>query len=371
MTISQKRSLQKAAALSLCGGLVICCFLSVPRIAAAIPASFVDFFNMSAPEEPLHAMGAESTLLWEESTVSRPEEESEEARQEDNLWEPESSESPEVSDPLPPEEAITVLADSFCWYEPGETPTLDLINGTSFRVDPAEYLQKRFPIPTPTNTSQQPLVLIMHTHGTESYLPNGVEYYLPDEDFRSENPEETVIAVGEVISRRLELLGISVIHDTTMHDAENFNYAYVYSAATVQRYLEEYPSIRYVLDIHRDSIFAPDGTCEKTLTYIDGKPTAQVMPVVGTNQNGSAHPDWKTNLTVATHLADLLGRFYPTLSRPINLRADGFNQWLSPGALIIEVGSCGNTLEEAKRAGELFATTFAVLLKENHENTIS
>ena len=178
-----------------------------------------------------------------------------------------------------------------------------------------------------------------------------------------------------VISRgALEVLeagGISVIHDTTMHDAENFNYAYVHSAATVQKYLEKYPSIRYVLDIHRDSIFNPDGSCEKTLTYIDGKPTAQIMPVVGTNQNGSAHPNWKTNLTVAAHLEDLLGRFYPTLSRPINLRADGFNQWLSDGALIIEVGSCGNTLEEAKRAGELFATTFAVLLKENHVNTIS
>lgn len=370
MTLSQKHSLKKMSVLSLCGGLVICCFLSVPRIAAAIPASFVGYFNLSIPEEPLHAMGVESSTVLEDEE-SFYTEESEESFFPDKLPESESSQETTPPDQSRPEGALTVLSDNFCWYEPGDTPTLNLINGTSFRVDPLQFLQNSYPIATPANTAEHPLVLILHTHGTESYLPNGVDYYLPDEDFRSDNPQETVIAVGEVIAERLTLLGISVIHDTTMHDAENFNYAYVHSAATVQKYLEKYPSIRYVLDIHRDSIFNPDGSCEKTLTYIDGKPTAQIMPVVGTNQNGSAHPNWKTNLTVAAHLEDLLGRFYPTLSRPINLRADGFNQWLSDGALIIEVGSCGNTLEEAKRAGELFATTFAVLLKENHINTIS
>ncbi len=369
MTLSQKRSLQKAAIISLCAVLVVCCFLSIPRIAAAIPASFAGYFTMSMPQGPLHALEAEpSRSPWEDSFPEGAPEES--LPREESAEQEESEESKPPAAPRP-DNAISVIADNFCWYETGETPTLDMINGTSFRVDPKDYLQKDYPIATPRDTSSQPLVLIIHTHGTESYLPDGVDYYLPDEDFRSESPRETVIAVGEVIAQRLRDLGVSVIHDTTMHDLDNFNYAYVNSAAAVEKYLKEYPSIRYVLDIHRDSIFSPDGTCEKTLTYIDGQPTAQIMPVVGTNQNGSSHPYWHTNLTVASHLADLLGRFYPTLSRPINLRADGFNQWLSSGALIVEIGSCGNTLEEAKRAGEYFATTFAVLLKENQQNTTS
>ena len=240
MTLSQKRSLQKTLALSICGILVVCCFLSVPRIAAAIPASFAGYLTLSLPEEPLHAMGAESSLLQQGEESFPSVDEPEESLREEFPWESIPEEEPSVPEVDPPEDAISVMADSFCWYEQGETPTLDLINGTSYRVDPQQFLRDSYPIPTPSNTAKDPLVLILHTHGTESYLPDGVDYYLPDEDFRSHNPEETVVTVGKAIAERLELLGISVIHDTTMHDAENFNYAYVYSAATVQRYLEEY-----------------------------------------------------------------------------------------------------------------------------------
>lgn len=358
LTLTQKRTLQKTAAILLCTLLLCGSFLAVPYIAAAIPAELANYLSAEPPAELIAALRAEA-VPHSESTDSSAE--TEISR---DVSESSSEESTEEAPP-PPDGALTVLAESFCWYESGETPTLDIINRTDYTVNLQTYLEHSYPIASPADTVSEPLVLILHTHGTESYLPAGVEYYLADEDFRSENPEETVVAVGEVIAETLSELGISVIHDTTMHDIANFNYAYVYSRETIREYLAEYPSIRYVLDIHRDSIFAEDGTCEKTLTVIDGVASAQIMPVIGTDQNGASHPEWRQNLTVATHLADLLHRLYPTLSRPVNLREDAFNQSLSTGSLLIEIGSCGNTIEEAKTAGRLFAATFAILVKEN------
>lgn len=351
MTPERKRKMLKGAALAVAVFVTAGCFMAVPWIGRALPASFGAFLTMTPLQPTIPVLRPEpephESPLWSESSEeSLPEEESDE----------------ESLPPPPPEDAITVLAGSYCWYEAHETPTLDLMNKTNYKVDVGSFLEKDFPI-TPS-TEEGPLVLIVHTHGTEAYLPRGVDYYLPEEDFRSEDPRETVVAVGNAIAETLESLGIGVVHDPTMHDAESFNYAYVHSAAAVEAYLEAYPSIRYVLDVHRDSIFDGNGVCGKTLTAVDGKETAQVMLVVGTDESGSAHPAWRKNLTVAAYLEERLNRFYPTLARPVNLREHGFNQWLSPGSLIVEVGSCGNTVEEALMAGEFFARAFAVLVKE-------
>lgn len=357
LTPQQKRTLQKGIAVTLCALLLFGCFLAVPYIASAIPAELAGYLNGTPSkvltEAFLNSLRAEHAAQSEDTShESDP--------TEDSSAEPEES----LSVPEPPEDAQTVFADSFCWYEPDETPTLDIINSTSYKVNLQTYLERNYPITTPDDTKSKPLVLILHTHGSESYLPAGVDYYSEGEDFRSDDPENTVIAVGEVIAETLTEMGITVVHDKTMHDKANFNSAYTYSRAAIRKYLAEYPSIRYVLDIHRDSIVADNNTCAKTLTTIDGVSTAQIMLVVGTDENGASHSGWRKNLTVATHLADLLHRLYPTLSRPVNLRGDAFNQALSTGSLLVEVGSCGNTIEEAKTAGRLFATAFAVLLKE-------
>ncbi len=348
LTYEQKNALQKTIVLSLGAVLLICCFLAVPTIASAIPASLAGYLADEPPAELLAALHADKMPASQTPTVPetppivpRP---------------PETSETPA---PVP-DDAITVFADSFCWYEPDQTPTLDLINGTNFRADLHSYLKKTYPITTPD--TDEPLVLIVHTHGSESYLPDGTDYYLPGEDFRSDDPTQTVIAAGEVIAEALNALGIETLHDKTLHDADDFNRAYTYARRTIQSYLQDYPSIRYVLDVHRDSIETADGICSKTLTTIDGTPTAQIMLVVGTNQNGASHPDWQTNLTVASHLQNRLTELYPTLARPLNLRADAFNQSLSSGALLVEIGSCGNTVTEAKNAARLFAWAFASML---------
>ncbi len=346
LTYEQRNALQKTLALTLGAVLLVCCFLAVPTIASAIPASLADYLTGEPPAELLAALRADETVSAE--PPSKP------------LIPPSVPTPPEVIQPTVPEGAVSVFADSFCWYEPDQTPTLDMINGTNFRAELQEYLQKDYPIAK--DQTDEPLVLIVHTHGTESYLPDGTDYYLPDEDFRSEDPTQTVIAAGEVIAQELNALGIVTLHDKTLHDAQDFNLAYTYARKTICAYLQEHPSIRYVLDVHRDSIVTADGICSKTYTTVDGTPTAQIMLVVGTNQNGASHPDWRTNLTVASYLQNRMHELYPTLARPLNLRADAFNQSLSAGALLVEIGSCGNTVTEAKTAARLFAWAFASMI---------
>ena len=109
-----------------------------------------------------------------------------------------------------------------------------------------------------------------------------------------------------------------------------------------------------MLDIHRDALVGEDGTVYKAVTRIDGVDTAQVMVVVGRGQNGS-NPHWMENLTLACKLQQGMNTLYPTLARPMTLRASSYNQELASGSLLVEVGTHGNTLQEALAAARLFA----------------
>ena len=360
--LQRRRALYKGVAVTI-GALLLCgSFLSVPYIASAIPSEFGAYLADEPHAPPLAALHAEEKKP--NAGTSSPNDEQSDTSADDNSGAETSDTS---TPPSPPEGALTVFADSFCWYTDPAEAALNIINRTNYAVDLKEFLTRKYPVSlSPAAQKNEPIVLILHTHGSESYLPAGVDYYLPEEDFRSEDPEETVVSVGDMIAKTLEALGIPVLHDRTMHDLKDFNNAYTESRSAAREALAKHPSIRYILDIHRDSIFTQNNICEKTLTEINGKQVAQLMLVVGTDQDGAAHPDWRQNLTVATQLEELLNNLYPTLARPINLRSSAFNQALSPGALLVEVGSCGNTIEEAREAGRLFAVSFATLLRENH-----
>lgn len=206
-------------------------------------------------------------------------------------------------------------------------------------------------------------VLIMHTHGTEAYLPDGATHYADDEDFRSDNAAETVVAVGDVFAAALENAGIEVYHDRTMYDADGFNNAYAAARAGAKKHLAEKPQIRYIIDIHRDAITDGDGNACKTLCTVNGEDCAQVMLVVGTNAAGATHPDWRNNLCVAAKYQALLTE-YRTLARPVYLRNASYNQQLCTGAVLLEVGSAANTLGEAKKAAAYAAEAFVKLYND-------
>ena len=120
-------------------------------------------------------------------------------------------------------------------------------------------------------------------------------------------------------------------------------------------WLEQYPSISLVIDLHRDAAGdAAAGQLETRVT-IDGKSSAQLMIVVGSNAGGRQHPNWKENFALAAKLHAQLEKRFPGICRPISFRTERFNQDLSSGSLLIEVGAAGDTLEEALVAAEFLA----------------
>ena len=245
------------------------------------------------------------------------------------------------------------------------------INTTNYAVSAEDARNTPFPSSTAI-PEEGPLVLVLHTHGTECYFEDktnlsqfaaeGVEsYFLQNEtSFRTEDPDKSVVRVGSVFAETLNENGIPTIHCTVMHDKDDFNSAYEKSAETVKEMLRQYPSIQYVVDLHRDSI-ERSGSYVKSLTTLSGEKSAQVMLVVGTNQNGR-HPNWRQNLAVATAWRDSMDTLFPSLSRSLYLRTARFNQEYLPGCLLLEVGSAANTLEEAETAAKAAAESFAEMI---------
>ena len=167
-----------------------------------------------------------------------------------------------------------------------------------------------------------------------------------------------MVRLGSELAALLEAQGIGVLHDTTVQDYPSYSGSYDRTAETISAYLAEYPSIRMVLDVHRDAFEAADGTLGGTAT--DGR--ARIMLVVGTDERGLTHPNWQGNLSFALKLETLLRRRAPGLSRGISLCAQRYNQNLTPLSLLAEFGAAGDTLEEALAAVPDFAAALAELL---------
>lgn len=211
---------------------------------------------------------------------------------------------------------------------------------------------------------ETPLILILHTHTSESYLPSGCEYVegvLGDATY-SVNPEVGVLSVGEVLARTLNEQGIPTLHCTVRHDEAGHAGSYERSAETVKRYLAEYPSIRLVIDLHRDAVMNSDGEAIRAAVSVDGLPTAQVMAVVGSDANGTPHPGWEQNLALALQLRERLNATGEGVCRPVSLRRSSFYQELAPSSLLLEIGTAANSPEEAKRAAVLVGIALAELL---------
>ena len=226
-------------------------------------------------------------------------------------------------------------------------------NDTKFDVDVSYLLGRGLPYGLTEKGAQ---VLIIHTHGSESYTAEGRDTYDPSsETNRSQDVEQNVVRVGREIADIVRGAGIGVIHDTTMYDLTDFNRSYEASLKGIQKHLKENPSIKVVIDVHRDAMITAEGTKYKPVVRAAGADCAQIMLVMGTGQNGLSHEYWKENLKLALRLQRTMNTDYPGLARPINLRNDRFNQHATMGSMLVEVGSSGNTLEEAINGARCFA----------------
>ncbi|MBM6722840.1 stage II sporulation protein P [Pseudoflavonifractor phocaeensis] len=229
---------------------------------------------------------------------------------------------------------------------------LYLYNRTSLDVDLAAAAAAMVPITLP---EEGPQILIIHTHGSEAYTPDGTDVYTPsDNNTRTLDTNYNMVRVGTEMEKVFTEMGLGVVHDTTLYDYPQYNGAYDRSAQAVKAYLEQYPTIRIVLDVHRDALIGEDGTVYKAVTTVDGTSTAQVMLVLGSSEGGE-HPNWMENLTLACKIQNGMNTLYPTLARPMTMRSSRYNQQLCSGSLLVEVGTHGNTLQEALAGARLFA----------------
>ena len=232
---------------------------------------------------------------------------------------------------------------------------LKLNNATEYNLDIDAMCAEELSIKV---DGDGPQVLVLHTHTTECY--DGDE--MNGETERNTDDSVNVVAVGNEICAVLEENGIKTVHDTTYHDYPSYQGSYTRALTTIDTQLKNNPSIKVVLDVHRDAFIYPDGSKLKVSCEENGESTAQVMIVAGTDSMGLWHDNWRENLKFAAKIQNAAEIMYPGLMRPINLRTERFNEHMTKGSLILEVGSNGNTLEQAKAGGRDVARVIAAVL---------
>lgn len=267
--------------------------------------------------------------------------------------------SPAVETPAPPELTIHPLPIS---STPKPVPTPEIIetsitgsslieNATDYDPDIAQLLAEG---PQLRLQRDEPQILIIHTHSSEAYTMDAFDTYEPSDSYRTQDATHNVIRLGDILAERFAECGLTVIHDQGVYDYPSYTGSYSRAGAAIESYLAQYPSISIVIDLHRDAIGDND-VIYKTKAEGEANPSAQAMLVVGTNASGLEHPHWEENLKLALYLQSAVNPTHPTLMRPVTLTKERYNQQLTTGSLILEVGSNGNTLQEAITAVRLFA----------------
>lgn len=215
--------------------------------------------------------------------------------------------------------------------------------------------------------TDQPQVLIYHTHTTESFEPYVREFYDAGFNYRTTDETKNVVMVGNEIEKQLKAAGIGVIHATVIHDYPSYNGSYDRSRETVTKILEEYPSIKVALDIHRDAI-SGEGTAYQPIAEINGREAAQIMIISGCDDGTLNMPDYMKNFRFAAYLQQQIEGDSPGLTRPVLFDYRKYNQDLTTGSLLIEVGSHGSTLEQVQYSGQLIGNSLAKALNSLKEN---
>ena len=266
---------------------------------------------------------------------------------------------------LVPENATAIVPMDLSMASSGATY---INNFTGLVVDANALLSKKFNGNQyeMLSLTEAPKVLIIHTHATEAYSEDGAIFYESDVDeiARSSDNEENVVSLGKLMSDMLNEKGIPTVHCTIMHDSLQSKDSYLRSQKTIMEYLMKYPSIELVIDLHRDSIMKPQGELIRPVTLVDSEAVAQVMCVVGSEWGGESCPAWQDNLSLALKLRERLNADYKNLCRPTELREYTYNQELSKYSMMIEIGSSGNSLEEAKRAVALVTNALVGIIAQ-------
>ena len=248
------------------------------------------------------------------------------------------------------EAAATVIPQ----FTAEEADAISLRGDCTYSVDKAALLLR--PLSWPSLPG--PRVLIIHSHSCESYTQSEGHTYLPSANYRTLDLANNMIAVGDALAEELGALGVEVIHDRTYNDYPDYNRSYAVAREKINVYLAQYPSLVMVLDLHRDALEKP----VRETVEMDGETVAPLMLVIGTDEGGLSHPHWDENLSCGLKLQALANRVTPGLFKRLSFRRQRFNGDLTPGSIIVEVGSTENTLPEAVASMPYLARYVAELL---------
>ena len=203
----------------------------------------------------------------------------------------------------------------------------------------------------------RPTVLVFHTHTSESYALNGDGLYYPSQPTHTGQADRNVLRIGDELCAALEHRGVGVIHDRAVYDDE-YDGAYARSREAALDYLEQYPSLQVVIDVHRDAL-TEEGRHVKPTALIGGKKAAQIMILTGAEENGTEFPHWEKNLRFALRLQETAQEKYPGLMKPLFFCPRRYNMDLTENGLLLEIGTEVNTLEEAVYSARLIGDALA------------
>ena len=317
--------------------------LSSALLAMAMPGGTDEALPASAPDTP------------DEPAPVPDEDESMDADSLPAQIEMAESPPPEVIADLPPADVASVTIDGKDDGYPG-SGSIYIQNRSKYDIDIPALLKADDGVQLSGDDVQ---VLIMHTHGSEAYTPDPFNNYTPTDTDRTTDTNYNVVRVGDEIADILESRGIKTVHSRTLHDSPAYNGSYNRALEDITAYIKKYPSIKVVIDVHRDAMVTQNGTKYKTVAEVNGETTAQLMFVCGTDGGGLVHDSWRKNLSFQMKLQDRLNTEYPGLMRPINIRDERFNQHVTLGSMLLEVGTSGNSLPEALSSARLFANALA------------
>jgi len=254
--------------------------------------------------------------------------------------------------------ALLVLSGcSAEWAYPASVPlTIDVIS----QEPPAAALPAAAGITD--ELAEKPRVLIYHTHTWEAYEMTENAQYMETEKWRTRDERHNMVRVGERLAECLRQLGFDVTHDKTAFEPPNLSASYSRSLQMLEERLGRGEVYDYIFDVHRDAYSGLYNGANAVTAGSDRAAYIMMLVGKGTGETGSGfdeRPDWPQNLELAQRITDAMNLRMEGISRDVKIKTGRFNQHVSTGALLIEVGNNRNTLDEALASCPVIAQALA------------
>lgn len=332
--------------------------------------NFINYIIGFDIDEPISILNAQYSLLNSYYTTSYIASKENNAKENTAVDEPDNkiAENPDEADKGSgglEEPASSISTDNAEKEEPSKNEVVSdgkitIQNETKNKVNIEELLKAPLKFSFNKKTDK---ILIYHTHTTESYIKD-ISQLNSNVLTRSIDPKLGVVRVGEELAQNFrKKYGIQVIHNATINDYPDYNKSYSNSLKTVSTILKSYPSIKITIDLHRDAI----GDSRKLREVVDakGKKAAKIMLVMTTGDVNHNHPNWKENLKLALKIQEKLIEQCPEITQPIQLSKYTYNEHLSEGGLLVEIGGDGNLMSECLESTKYLAKAINDSISKN------